>query len=294
MTIRKMLVWILCVLLLVGLTGCGAAKDNGITEEYEDYIVTEDSVSNTESSPSLPENRKLIQTVRLSAETDDLDAVLEQIDSRIAQLDGYIENSNVHNGSAYSGKRYRNATVTVRVPAKNLDAFLDKVGEVSNIVSSEKKVEDVTLNYVATESRMKALQAEEARLLELMTKANTLDELLTVEKRLTEVRTELESVTSALKVLANQVSYSTIHLNITEVKEFTAVTEPESVWARIRVGFVKSLKSVGNFFVELFVFLIVALPYLVILAVVTLVILLIVRVRKRKKSKAQAAIKDMK
>lgn len=287
MKIRKAIVWILCVLLLCGLTGCSKApSSNTITDKPGDYIAKEEMNSSAESSSGLPENRKLIQTVNMQVETEDLDAVLQQIDSRVAELGGYTESSNVQNGSAYSSKRYRNASLTLRVPAKDLDAFVDKVGEISNIVSSRKTVEDVTLSYVATESRMKALQTEEARLLELMAKAETMSDLLTVEKRLTEVRTELEQVTSALRVFDNQVDYATIHLKIEEVKEYTEVTEPETVWQRIGSGFVKSLKGVGNFLEDLFVFLIVSIPYIVLLAAFGFAGVCVMRLvdRRRKKS----------
>ena len=284
MKIRKIIVWILCVLMLLSFAGCSAARDkvtgNGMSS---DLIVKEDGTLDAESSAALPENRKLIQTATMQIETENLDAVLGQIDSRIAQLGGYVENSNVQNGSAYSSKRYRSASLTIRIPAEDLDAFIDQVGEISNIVSSQKKVEDVTLTYVATESRMKALQAEEERLLELMIKAETLNDLLTVEKRLTEVRTELEQVTSALRVFDNQVDYATIQLSISEVKEFTDTTEPETIWERISIGFLTSLKGVGDFFVELFVFVVVSIPYFVIIAVIPVVIILIIRHNKRKK-----------
>ena len=284
MKIRKIIVWILCVLMLLSFAGCSAARDkvtgNGMSS---DLIVKEEGTLDAESSAALPENRKLIQTATMQIETENLDAVLGQIDSRIAQLGGYVENSNVQNGSAYSSKRYRSASLTIRIPAEDLDAFIDQVGEISNIVSSQKKVEDVTLTYVATESRMKALQAEEERLLELMIKAETLNDLLTVEKRLTEVRTELEQVTSALRVFDNQVDYATIQLSISEVKEFTDTTEPETIWERISIGFLTSLKGVGDFFVELFVFVVVSIPYFVIIAVIPVVIILIIRHNKRKK-----------
>lgn len=280
MKIRKLIVWVLCVLLLLTLTACGKAMNKADGKlPAEDYISSPDK----ESDVSLPENRKLIQTVTMDVETDNLDTVLQQIDGRIAELGGYVESSNIHNGSAYSGRRYRSANLTVRIPAKDLGAFVDKVGEVSNVVSTQKTVEDVTLNYVATESRMKALQTEEARLLELMAQAGNLSDLLTVEKRLTEVRTELEQVTSALRVFDNQVDYATIHLFVSEVTEFTDTTEPETVWQRIGQGFVKSLKGVGNFLEELFVFLIVSIPYLVLIAIVATGIILIIRRRKRRK-----------
>ena len=284
MKIRKLLAWMLCVLLLLGLVGCSAGMENTSAPGMSnDYLSKEEGSLNSGSSIALPENRKLIQTVNMTVETENLDTVLQQIDSRIAELGGYIQSSNVQNGSSYSSKRYRRANITVRIPAKELDAFVDRVGQITNIVSSRKTVEDVTLNYVSTESRMKALQAEEARLLELMTQAKNLDELLTVEKRLTDVRAELESVTSALRVLDNQVDYATIILSIEEVKEYTEVTEPENIWQRIGTGFKKSLKGVGNFFVELFVFVIVSLPYLVLAAVIIFVIVLLVRIQKRKR-----------
>lgn len=286
MRIQKVIAWVLCFLILLSFAGCSVVMDKADGNAVsEDFVLKEEVILDAEASASVPENRKLIQTVTMHVETENMNTVLQQIDDRIAQLSGYVESSNVQNGSAYSGKRYRSANLTVRIPAKDLDTFIDKVGLISNIVSSQKTVEDVTLSYVVTESRMKALQAEETRLLELMTKAETLDDLLTVEKRLTDVRTELEKVTSALKVFDNQVDYATIHLSIQEVKEFTDVSEPDSVWERITKGFKESLQGVANFLVELFVFVVVSLPYMTLIAVVSVGIILIARTQKRKKMK---------
>lgn len=294
MKLRKVLALVLSLLLLLSLAGCGAAADKltgGMMEAMDggdiprdDYLVKEEASSAADASSPLPENRKLIQTVNMYVETEDLDAVLQQVESRIAELGGYIESSNVQNGSAYSGRRYRSAELTCRIPASDLEAFVDKVGAITNIVSSRKTVEDVTLSYVATESRMNALQTEEARLLELLAQAETMDDLLTVEARLTDVRTELEQVTSTLRVFDNQVDYATIYLNVEEVTEYTEVTEPETVWQRIGAGFKKSLKGVGNFFKELFVFVIVASPYLVVIGAVAVGAAFLIRnlIRRRK------------
>jgi hypothetical protein len=84
------------------------------------------------------------------------------------------------------------------------------------------------------------------------------------------------------------VDYATIHLNISEVKEYTEVKEPETVWQRIGAGFTKSLKGVGNFFKELFVFLIVASPYLVLIAAIALGIIFLIRLSVRRKQKKRA------
>lgn len=275
-------------LIAFALASCGKgmdsfAENNAPGGNYTNEEIASDSETTTSD---LPEDRKLIQKVNMSVETEDLDKLLSNLDKRIAELGGYVETSNIENGSAYSNHRFRSATMTIRIPAKSFNSFINKVSELSNVVSSQKTVEDITLNYVATEGRMKALQAEEARLLQFMAKAETMNDLLTVEKRLTEVRAELETVTSALRVYDNQVNYSTINLTINEVKEYTDVTEPETVWQRISSGFVNSVKNIVNFFKELFIFLVVASPYLILLAIVPVSIIIIIKLNNRKRIKA--------
>ena len=287
MKMKRTTVWILCALLLLSLVGCSAQEKSSFGSAAPDHNYANENITpEVENTSNLPTGQKLIQTVTMTAETENLDPVLDEIDASITQLKGYVESANIQNGSAYNGETYRRATMTVRIPSKDLDAFLSKVEAVASIVSSQRQVEDVTLNYVATESRIKALQAEEARLLELVAKASSLSELLTMEKRLTEVRTELEKVTSSLKAMENKVDYATIRLTISEVKVVVEETpEEKTPWERISTGFVDSLAAVGNFFVELFVFLIVALPYLVALAIVPVIILVVLKIRKNKRIK---------
>ncbi len=284
---QKIFICMLILLIAFALAGCGKGMDSFAENNAPGGNYTNEEIaSDSETTPSdLPDDRKLIQKVNMSVETEDLDKLLSNLDKRVSELGGYVETSNIENGSAYSNHRFRSATMTIRIPAKSFDSFINKVSELSNVVSSQKTVEDITLNYVATEGRMKALQAEEARLLQFMAKAETMNDLLTVEKRLTEVRAELETVTSALRVYDNQVNYSTINLTINEVKEYTDVTEPETVWQRICKGFVNSLKNIGNFFKELFVFIIVASPYLALLALIPLSIIAIIKLEIRKSKK---------
>jgi hypothetical protein len=261
-------------------------------EMSKDMLYDEVPMS-TQASANVPDTqnpaeqpRKWIVTVKMEAETDDLDVLLAQLEGKIAALSGYVEDQQIYNGSAYSGRRYRYANLTVRVPADQVEAFTEHMSGISNIISKNKTMDDVTLQYVATESRMKALKAEEERLLELMAQAENMSDLLQIEARLTDVRYELESVTSQLRVYDNLVDYATIHLNLTEVQEYTPVEE-ETLWQRISGGFVESLKNLGNFFVELFVALIVGLPYLVFIgAIVVVVVILCRRSAKKRKQKS--------
>ncbi len=239
----------------------------------------------TAGSTALPESRKWIITVYMSAETDDLDAMTENLDRHIQQLDGYVEDQNVYNGSAYSGRRYRSANLTIRIPAEQVDSFVTDVEAFANVVNKEKNLEDVTLNYVATESRVQALETEQERLLELLSQADNMTDLLEIEARLTDVRYELENHASQLRLYDNQIDYATIHLDISEVQEYTPVEEP-TLWERIRDGFKDSLKALGNTSENLLVALIISLPFLAVYGGIAVVVFLVIRkLRKNRKAK---------
>ena len=211
--------------------------------------------------------QKLIKTVRMDVETEDLENLLPQISGKISSLGGYVENQELYNGSAYSSYRHRSASLTVRIPAENLDGFVEDVKGVSNVVTYNESTENVTLQYVSTESRMKALEVEQERLLELLGKAENMADLLEIEARLTDVRYELENVTSQLRVLSNQVDYATIHLYISQVKVYTEVEE-QTVWQRIGSGFKENLRSIGEDMTDFFVWLVTYSPQLIVWAVI--------------------------
>ncbi len=291
MKLRKFLLWLLAAAMLCSLTACGGAASEssdmnynsaGARDEMSGELVMD---SESQSVQTLPENRKLIKTVRMDAETETLDEMLSNLDAKIAELGGYVESREVYNGSAYSQHRYRSANLTIRIPEEKLDSLVGHVSGISNIVSSNESVEDITLQYVDTESRVKALEAEEARLLELMEQAETMEELLAIEGRLTEVRYQLESYASQLRTYDNLVNYATVHLDISEVQEYTPVVE-KTVWQRISGGFVDSLEGVGEGTVDFLVWLLANSPYLVVYAAIgTGIGLLLRKVRKQRGKK---------
>ena len=227
--------------------------------------------------------------MELRAESEDLDALLKQLMTRIDELGGYTEYQNVYNGGAYNSYRSRSAELTIRVPADNLGIFLNEVEGISNVISKTESVDDVTLQYVDIQSRMEALQTEHDRLVELMAQAENLADLLTIEERLTDVRYELESVTSSLRVLENQVSYATIELYIDEVEVYTEVEEP-TVWERISSGFMTNLRGLWDFLVDLFVWIVTSSPQLLVFAgfVALIVWLCRLALKKRKPRKPLA------
>lgn len=235
----------------------------------------------------LPQNRKWVITLGISAETDDLDAALGSIGVQISAAGGYVESQQIENSSSY--RKYRSASLTIRIPADQLDAFVDEVTSFTNVTSSSRYVRDITLSYTDTEGRVNALKTEEQRLLELMEQAEKMSDLLDIEGRLTEVRYQLESYASQLRLYDNQVDYATIDLYINEVKQYTPVAE-QTFWQRISEGLSDSIVDLGETIVDSIVWLIVSLPYLIVIALIAWGVIVITKrtIRKKKAKKAAA------
>ena len=285
------------VMLFMPLSGCGGSssatvsKYGAMEEAMEapaammmDASANSLTTNSAGSSGSLPENRKWIITVDMNAETDDLDTMLAALDEKIAAMQGYVENQNIYNGSTYANRRYRNANLTIRVPADTVEAFTQEVSGIANVVRNQVSKEDVTLRYVDTESRKLALEAEQKRLMELLEQAETMSDLLEIEARLTEVRYQLESTASQLRTYDNQIDYATIYLYIEEVQEYTPIAE-KTVWQRITEGFADSLESLGESLVDIFVWLIVSSPFLLVYGGILIAILLLVKALRKNKPK---------
>ena len=294
MKVTKLLAIFLALSLL--LCGCGAestmagngtvAKDEAYRAEVEEPKADGLTGDSMNTQTNMPINQKLIRKIWLDAETEEMDVLLTSVEAKIAELAGYVEARQVRNGSAYSGKRYRYAELTVRIPAEKLDRFVDDVSAQSNITNTRETTDDVTLSYVESESKVIALETEQTRLLELLAKAESMDDILKIESRLTDIRNQLERVKSQLRVYDNQINYGTVYLNITEVTEYTPVEEePETIWERIGSGLKKSWDNTVEFLGDLLVFLIVVLPYLLPWAAIAGVVLLLIRISRKKKAK---------
>lgn len=270
----------------------GSSYDDSESFEYtEESKRAEDG--RTAEAPDTLQGRKLITTVRLDVETRQFEEAMARLENQVQGMGGYIENMNSYNGSRYSGSRsLRYANLTVRIPQAGLREFLGAVSEVSNVVRRSESVDDVTLSYVDMESRRDTLRTEQSRLLEFLDRAGTIEEIITIEERLSNVRYQLESMESRLRAMDNKVDYATVELSVSEVEELTMVEEP-GFRERIGEGFVDSLLNIRDWAEELFIWLVVHLPYLFILALPVCIALLVIWLERRKQGGRKASGKPV-
>lgn len=315
--IRKTFALILMAAAAAGLaTGCGAgskapstmaAETTATAMDYgridgnaylgpgESVEMAEDPAMEAEASGLTSTNtvqpvatsRKLIRNVNLSVETTSFDTLISNLTAAVTGFGGYVEQSDISGNSvssSYDGNRY--AYLTMRVPSDKLDRFITQVEEQGNITNKSETTQDVTLQYSDIESRKKSLSIEQERLWALLEKADTLEAVIALEARLSEIRYQLESFESQLRTYDNQVDYSTVYLNISEVKVFTPTT-PDSVITRIQKGFTRNLNHVANGLVDFFVWLVSSLPTLILLAVIAALAFLLVRFVSRRRPRRE-------
>lgn len=267
------------------------ANDYAAEEAYEAPAAAAGGLSSAEPITPVDTNRKLIRNVGLSVETTSFDDMLRDIQQTVTAAGGYIENSSISGNSMFREYDRRSANLTARVPSDKLDSFVEHVSANGNITNQWENVEDVTLQYTDVESRKKSLAIEQERLWELLEKADSMDSIIALEERLSEIRYELESYESQLRTYDNKIDYSTVHIDVSEVRVLTP-TEPDTFITRIKKGFEANFRDLCEMIVDLTVWFVSSLPSLVLLAVIAAVLIWLIRFLIRKYNKKKSASKE--
>lgn len=82
------------------------------------------------------------------------------------------------------------------------------------LVGFQETVQDVTTGYIDTQSQLKNLRGEQARLLDLLHNAQTLNDTLAIEQKLTDVEGKIETLEEQSNNLNHQLAYYTVTINI--------------------------------------------------------------------------------
>ncbi len=247
-------------------SGFAAMDSVASAGEYGEYDSGTDGGDVPDENPE-----KIIYSADATVETTEFDKTLEELAALIKEYGGWVQSSSINGANYYSisrGSSYnRSADYTIRIPSDKFQTVMGSLSTLGNVPYSYTYTENVSAQYYDVQSRLTAYKTQEARLLEMMEKAQTVEDTITIEEKLTELQYKIDSLQSSLNNWDRQVNYSTISLSVQEVGEYTeqqAVTI--SYGQRLLNAFTDSLKGAGHFFKNLLVFLVSALPTLVILA----------------------------
>lgn len=230
--------------------------------------------------------RKIIRNGELALEADDPEDTQRKISSIAEAKGGFVVESNQSSSDSRVGRRDI-VTMTIRVPAAKFSETLDEVRKTAGrVVSETAKADDVTEEFIDTESDLKAKRALEAQFLEIMKRANSVEEALNVQRELGDVRAEIEKLEGRKRFLENQASLSTIKIRIQTAAVFAG--SATGFGAKLRESFGSGL----DFAIEFVLFLVRAfvalLPLMVVVGVPIYVLVRYLR-RKNASKKAESA-----
>ena len=214
-------------------------------------------------------SRKIIKNGDLKFSVKNVATARNKIVSAIKSVGGYVSEE-AESGYENNRKEY---SITLKVPAKNFDKLLHDISSTAdNIDSKNIQIEDITSEYIDTQTRLDNKKKLEKRYLELLESAVKIGDMLQIENKLSEIRSDIESVERQFMQMKKQVVYSTITVN------FYSQAKPSETgkgfFYLVRASFNEGLEFLGKAFFKILSFW----PFILIL----LGVLILYKKRKRK------------
>lgn len=269
-------------------TADAAASEAPAALSGSDSIAGGGNAGNDVSNAILNE-RKMIRSANVTVEVENFDEAYSKINTFILGI-GFIQETNINSEKVYvdnKQKLIKNGSIVIRVDKNKFDKVLNNIKGIGDVYNWNISGQDVTDKYIDTESRLRLLKLEEAKIEDYLNKLTDLNQIFKMESQLTDIRTQIESLTGNLKKMSDLVELSTITINMNEKNPVQVDVKPKTYGQRLLANLTDSLKGVANFLGELLIILVAAMPVLVLLALVTVIILFIYkRVPKKKYPRA--------
>jgi len=201
-------------------------------------------------------------------QTKDLDKTYADIRQHVSELNGYISNESARH--TYDGSQRHE--VTVRIPTACFDLLLQRISDSSGPFEYKSiQVKDVTAEYVDVEARIKTKKELKSRYEALLKQAAKVEDMLRIESEIGNLQTEIESVEGRMKLLNDQITYSTLKV---EFYQQTTTRTAFGFGAKLFDG----LKSGW----ENFLWFVVGLSHLWVFIIAAAVLIYLFRRRKKK------------
>lgn len=224
-------------------------------------------------------DRSVITTGSVTMTVEDPEAAVRELSQLVEGMGGWVEGLHLQ---AASENVDASASMILRIPSREVTSTLDRLDGLGTVEDVNLNRSDVTMQVRDLEARIRALKLSIARMEALLERATTTNDLVNAEQMLTDRQSQLESLLSQQAVLADQVSMSTLEVQLWAPD---ALPEPEpeppsGFWGGLVTGWNAFLDFGGAMLLVLGVLL----PWLVFAALITAAIVAIVRWNRRRQA----------
>jgi len=243
------------------------------------------STTNTGSTPATGPNY-LIKTLSVSMNVTDTRSTANDIQEWISTKDPRSTSAGVNYNQ--DGNNLYTISMTFAVQATlypQIYAYLrDYNLHNGQLVNFHETVQDVSNDYVDTQSRITVYQGERDRLLSLLKQTQSMSDIATVEQQLSGIEQNLESTEAHLNLLNSQVAFYNVTIQLQPLAIAEPITPPNQPWT-IWQTFHSSWAAVSGLGQVVLVILIWLLSFSVYIIPLSFLIWLCVRWYERKQSR---------
>lgn len=233
-----------------------------------------------ETTGSVPNAAKLIYTAELDMETLEFENAVDALAELTAECGGYFESSSVSDrGSA------RWAQYTIRIPAEQYRAFLDKAGDACHVLSLNEYTEDVSEAYYDTAGRLETQQTKLDRLQALLAEAESMEDIIQIESAISETEELIDRLSGTLRHYDALVDYSTVTVYLEEVKVYEPEPDP-TYGSRLGTAFTDGWHGFVNGLGDILIAL--AYSWLWLLLIAGFLVLILWLTRRRRAARREA------
>jgi hypothetical protein len=224
----------------------------------------------------------VIRNANLQLIVSDVPRAAEIIGRLAAQRGGYLGNSR-----EWRDADHVRGSMSVRIPAAQLDAFLSDLRKNAVRVDSEEITgSDVSQEFVDLGARLRNLEATEEELRQLLTtirqRSQKASEVLAIHEEMVKVRGEIEQVKGRMNYLDQMAAFSTVQIELIPDALTKPITregwQPVGVARAAASSLVRALQGIATIAIWLLVYI---LPLAAIFALVALYPALLLRRQKR-------------
>ncbi|OAQ39190.1 hypothetical protein A5893_11020 [Pedobacter psychrophilus] len=205
-------------------------------------------------------NKKIIKDGSLSIKSKNIGESKKNIDAVLKTMNAYYETENLQNDNNQASYDLK-----IRIPSVNFEKLISAIEKGNDeVLNKNIQARDVTEEFVDLTSRLESKQAYLIRYKALLSKASTIKDILEIEEKIRVIQEEIESAQGRLKYLKDQVSFSSLSVNLFQEKEYVYKPNGEDSFLE---RFKKSVANGWEAVVGFLLLLISVWPFLILIVI---------------------------
>jgi hypothetical protein len=154
--------------------------------------------------------RMIIKNGEMNLLVADTDQAIDRVTGVAVETGGYIVSS-----KTWTQDGFKYASLTMGVPVDQFEAAQRRLRALAvQVLNETASGQDVSDEYVDTQSRLVNLEATAARIREFLKEAKDVNEALQVNAKLAEVEDEINKAKGRMQYLKDRAAYSTLAVNL--------------------------------------------------------------------------------